>query len=111
MGNEISVSGSLSEFLKDGVEAAECSICAQPFDSTQHLCPAVRQHAYRHSDQRVRSSHWRRMLDEVTEAESLQRHLPDLPRGAFREEADQGSQLPKHRGAVAAAQPLPPTLF
>jgi hypothetical protein len=36
MSNEKRVPGSLSEFLKDGAEVAEYSICIQPFDRT-HL--------------------------------------------------------------------------
>jgi hypothetical protein len=42
MNRKNSVPGSLRAFLKDGVEAAECSICAQPFDST-HIVIQIKQ--------------------------------------------------------------------
>jgi hypothetical protein len=42
MNRKNSVPGSLRAFLKDGVEAAECSICAQPFDS-MHIVIQIKQ--------------------------------------------------------------------
>jgi hypothetical protein len=42
MNRKNSVPGSLRALLKDGVEAAECSICAQPFDS-MHIVIQIKQ--------------------------------------------------------------------
>jgi hypothetical protein len=103
MGNEttVQVPGSLSEFLKDGVEAAECSICAQPFDST-HTVIQIKECGHHFGEECL--TRW--LKQKVSKGT-----CPTCRGVLFAKKQTKARSYPSTAVPLPAARPLPPTLF